>query len=292
MGEAHKAYESGAPWAPPIDYDYVLRRITIFLRDFLAKTGAGGYVVGLSGGVDSSVTVTLLARSVGPGRVHALILPDKASTPRRDVEDAVGLAEELGVGYTLLYINDVLDSFASSLPFYDPGSLIANGNLKARVRMAMLYYYANLKGFLVAGTGDKSEILLGYYTKYGDGGVDLLPIGDLYKTQVRRLALRLGLPERIALKPSSPRLWPGHLAEEELGCSYETIDKVLYHYVDLGMDAAGVSEATGVPLETVRRIIARVHANEHKRLPPVILRLTPQAVGHDWRMPWYSRPEL
>jgi len=291
MTRSDKGY-GGLPWAPPIDYDYVLERERVFLRDFLVKTGARGYVVGLSGGVDSSVTLTLLVRSVGAGRVYALILPDETSTPRSDVEDAVGLAEELGVGYSVVYINRVLEAYASSLPFYDESSLVANGNLKARVRMAILYYYANLKGYLVAGTGDKSEILLGYYTKYGDGGVDLLPIGDLYKTQVRRLALHLGLPERIALKPSSPRLWPGHLAEEELGCSYETIDKILYHYVDLGMSPREVSEATGIPMETVRRIIARVHANEHKRLPPIILRLTPQAVGHDWRMPWYSRPEL
>jgi len=156
--------------------------------------------------------------------------------------------------------------------------------------MSLLYYYANRNGFLVMGAGDKSEILLGYFTKYGDGGVDLLPIGDVYKTQVRELGRKLGVPEKILVKPSSPRLWPGHLAEEELGIKYEIIDAVLYRYVDLGMDIESIINELRIDKEIVVSIIKRVHANEHKRLFPLIPRVSKHAVTHDWKMPWYSRP--
>jgi len=276
---------------PPLDYDYAVKRITQFLRDYLARCGAKGYVIGLSGGIDSSVTARLLVEAVGSDRVFALVMPDPRTTPREDVEDAVALAEDLGIGFEVVDISKIVDAYLSVAPFADPSHKLSVGNLRARVRMTLLYLYANRFGYLVCGTGDKSEILLGYFTKYGDGGVDVLPIGDLYKTQVRELGRRLGLPKSIVEKPSSPRLWPGHMAEEELGYSYEVIDAVLYRYVDLGMSIEEIAEDTGLEIETIASIVRRVHANEHKRRTPPIPRVSKWCVFTDWRHPIEHRFE-
>ncbi len=276
---------------PPMDYEYARKRIGQFLRDFLAKTGVKGYVMGLSGGVDSSVTLTLAVKEVGKDKVTVLIMPDKDTTPKEDVEDAIELAESLGVKYYLIEISGIVKRYSEVLPFFDYEHKIATGNLRARIRMSILYYYANKYGLAVMGTGDKSELLLGYFTKYGDGGVDILPIGDLYKTQVRMMGRYLGVPEKIVTKPSSPRLWPGHMAEEELGFTYDVIDAVLYRYVDLGKKIDEIVEELNISKDVVSAIIKRVHANEHKRLPPIIPRVSKHALTHDWVMPWYSRPD-
>ena len=262
-----------------VDYGEAERAICEFLKRYMEEAEAGGYVVGLSGGVDSSTSATLAVRAVGSGRVFALIMPDLTSTPKEDVEDAKALAEMLGIRFYEVPINPILDRYRE-LPYYDPKDVVAFGNIKARIRMTLLYYYANLHNCLVLGTGDRSEILLGYFTKYGDGGVDLLPIGDLYKTQVRVLAERIGVPKRIAYKPSSPRLWPGQMAEGELGVSYEVIDVVFYAHYDLGLKPSEIPEATGVSAEVVKAILDRVKSTEHKRrMPPIakVPRRSPKA---------------
>lgn len=250
-----------------LDYEGIARALTNFIRGVVREAGARGVVVGISGGVDSATTLALAARALGPERVLALLLPDSEVTPRGDVEDARELVESLGVRYKVIDIRPVVRSFLEATGEKpDRRSL---GNLRARARMAILYLYANMQGLLVAGTGDRSEILIGYFTKYGDGAVDFLPIGSLYKTQVRRLALHLGVPESIALKPSSPRLWPGHLAEEELGMKYEEIDLALYALFDLGLGVEEAAEATGLPREKLEKVLDMHRASEHKRrLPP------------------------
>ncbi|RLF00009.1 MAG: NAD(+) synthetase [Thermoprotei archaeon] len=254
-----------------IDYSSVEKRITEFLSEYLETSGARGYVVGLSGGVDSSTAATLAVKAVGSERVIALLMPDPSSTPKEDVEDAKALAESLGVDYYVMPIDRAVSALAASIPIFDPSDRVALGNLKARVRMIMLYYVANRRNLLVLGSGDRSEILLGYFTKYGDGGVDLLPIGDLYKTQVRRLARHLGVPERIAFKPSSPRLWPGQTAEGELGLSYEEADQILYAIYDLGLSIEEAVKATRLPRELVERVVKRVEKTAHKRsMPPTV----------------------
>ena len=135
--------------------------------------------------------------------------------------------------------------------------------------MCTLYYYANHYNLIVCGTSDKSELLIGYFTKYGDGGVDILPLGDVYKTQVRKLAKALGIPEKIIRKPSSPRLWPGQLAEEELGLRYEEIDAILYHYVDLKYSIDDIIKKLPISRDKILRVLNMMKSTEHKRkLPP------------------------
>jgi len=270
---------------PPLDYDYAINRIVLFIKSYFERCGARIGIIGLSGGIDSSVTAVLAVRALGRDRVYALIMPDSDVTPREDVEDAIELAQMLGVKYDVIDIKPLVEAYSRTLPVFDYGHRIATGNLRARIRMSILYYYANKLGGLVIGTGDKSELLLGYFTRYGDGGVDILPIGDVYKTQVREMGRRLGVPEKIVRKPSSPRLWPGHMAEEELGMTYDVIDAVLYRYVDLGMSIDAIVEDTGLKREIVEAIVRRVHLYEFKRRTPPIPRVSRWSLFHDWRNP-------
>lgn len=254
----------------PFDAELAVERIVDFLRSYVRGSGMNGVVIGLSGGLDSSVACALAVRALGPGRVHGLIMPDSRVTPEEDVKDAENLAEMLGIEYHVVPIDGVYDCFSKAMGFYREGADIANANLRARIRMVILYYYANLRRLLVCGTGDKSEIMLGYFTKYGDGGVDILPIGDLYKTQVRELARRLKLPARIVEKPSSPRLLPGQTAEGEIGATYDEIDQILYLHFERGLSLDEVERETGIDRRKIEAVVARVHANEHKRrLPPI-----------------------
>ncbi len=267
-----------------VDYDYIERRIVSFIRTYVNSVGAKGAVIGLSGGIDSSVTASLLVKALGKDRVLALIMPSKA-TPPDDIKDATQLAQMLGVKYDLINIDPIKESFSRTIPAFRESEVVANGNILARVRMTILYYYANLNNMIVAGTGDKSELLIGYFTKYGDGGVDILPIGDVYKSQVRMLGKRLGLPDSIVTKPSSPRLWEGQTAEGELGISYADIDVILHALVDLRMSPQKAQEATGKPLNIIEQIWRRVITTEHKRRTPVVPRIGLRTIGLDWRMP-------
>ena len=253
-----------------LDYDGIERLIIGFIRGLVEGAGVGGVVVGVSGGVDSATTLALSVRALGAERVYALIMPDSTVTPEEDLRDARSLVKSLGVRWSQIDIAPIVDVFKSSIPVYDgeEEDRIPLGNLRARIRMNLLYYYANKLGYLVMGTGDRSEILIGYFTKYGDGAADAFPIGVLYKSQVRRLALHLGVPERIALKPSSPRLWPGHEAEKELGLSYNEIDVVLHAVFDLGVPWEEASRVTGVAREKVEAIRERYEKSRHKREPP------------------------
>ena len=267
-----------------VNYDYIERRIVDFIRTYVNSSGAKGAVIGLSGGVDSSVTASLLTKALGKDRVLALIMPFK-TTPPEDVKDAVQLAQILGIRYYIVNIDSIRASFSSSIPAFSENEVVANGNILARIRMTILYYYANINGMIVAGTGDKSELLIGYFTKYGDGGVDILPIGDIYKSQVRMLGRHLGLPESIVTKPSSPRLWEGQTAEGELGVSYADIDVILHALVDLRMSPQKAQEATGKPLSLIEQVWRRVIITEHKRRTPVVPRVGLRTIGLDWRMP-------
>jgi len=260
-----------------LDYEAVAEALSEFTREVVASAGARGVVVGVSGGVDSATTLALMVRALGADKVFALVMPDSAVTPPEDVKDALSVIDKFGVEYKSIDIKPIVDAYlTASGENPDKRSL---GNLRARIRMSLLYLYANMEGRLVAGTGDRSEILIGYFTKYGDGGVDFLPIGCLYKTQVRMLAKHLGVPPRIAEKPSSPRLWPGQLAEAELGIPYEEIDLILYGLFDLGLSPDDVVEATGLEPWKVQRVLELHRSGEHKRRPPP----SPDPRSYVWR---------
>ncbi|PSN84596.1 hypothetical protein B9Q13_05225 [Candidatus Marsarchaeota G2 archaeon ECH_B_SAG-G16] len=224
-------------------------------------------VLGVSGGVDSSVTLAISVEAVGKDSVLALIMPDSRVTPVEDIEDAKNLVTNFGVQFKEHKIDAIVDQFSKELGAKDERSI---GNIRARCRMTLLYYYANVLNGIVVGTGDRSEILLGYFTKYGDGGVDVLPIGSLYKTQVRAAAILLGLPERIAKKPSSPRLWAGQTAESELGLSYEIADKILYGLTELGLSKEQLI-SLGFLEKDVQRVKELIEKSFHKRQMPVVL---------------------
>ncbi len=246
-----------------IDFEGVASYLADYIKTSVKNAGAKGVVVGVSGGVDSATTLALAVKALGPEKVYALIMPDSRTTPKTDVEDARNLVKQFNiVNVREIFIDRMVDEIASVI---ENASHIAVGNIRARVRMILLYYFANQYDLLVLGTGDRSEFLIGYFTKYGDGAADLYPIAVLYKTQVRYLAKHLGVPDSIAFKPSAPRLWPGHEAEKELGLSYEQIDLALYALVDLGLSVEEASRRTGLPQPVVEKVYEMHRRSEHKR---------------------------
>ncbi len=271
-----------------INEERVTAYITKFIRDYVASVGARGLVIGLSGGLDSSTTATLAVRALGPDKVLGLIMPEEETYDPEAIRHAEIVAEKLGIRVEHVDITPILKAIYGSLPAYDPGDDMARANLKPRVRMLCLYYYANRYGLLVCGTTDKSEAMLGYYTKWGDGAADIEPIADLFKTQVRMLARYLGVPEEIIRKPSTPALLPGQMAEGELGMKYEVLDLILYgleHFIPPERIAADL----GLPLEAVLAVRDRWLANEHKRRAPITVKLAYRTVGHDFRLPYALR---
>lgn len=240
------------------------KRIIEFIRGYFRSAGKRTAIVGLSGGLDSAATLALCVKALGKKRVLAAILPS-ASTPADDLGDASDLASKLGVRVVEFELEPVISSFRELAS----GNL-ARANVSARVRMIILYSLASRENGLVIGTSDKSELLLGYFTKHGDGGADLLPIGGLYKTDVRKLALALGVPERIASKPPSPALWLGQTAEGELGFSYEVADKILAA-IEKGAQKKQLEGKFGKKL--VASVLSRIEKNRHKSLPAPFCRI-------------------
>lgn len=244
-------------------------RITEFVQTKIQESGLEKLIIGLSGGVDSSVTTKLLSLAVEPENITALFLPDEL-TPTKDEKDARSLCEKEGIEFKKLSIDEIITTFQRKLELEVDKKTI--GNLKARTRMLFLYAYANQKNGLVSGTSDRSEWLIGYFTKWGDGAADFSPIRGLYKTQVRELGKYLGISERIIEKPSSPRLWEGQTAKSELGFSYEDIDRVLYAFFDLQVSREKLHSVTGVSKESVKKILKLHRMSKHKRTVPPSLR--------------------
>ncbi len=253
-----------------LDWKNVTEVITGFIKGMVAGSGAKGVAVGLSGGIDSTVVAYLSARALGKDSVYGLIMPDSSVTPEEDVKDVEDIATNLRIKYWYRDISDIVEVYEKSESNFFVQDKVAIGNLRARIRMSLLYYMANSRNLLVIGTGDRSEILIGYFTKYGDGGVDFLPIGDLYKTQVRWLGRWLGVPEHIVKKPSSPQLWKGHKAEEEIGISYNKVDLILHALFDLRMEAQEVKALFGKDVDKILELHSK---SAHKRAMPPVARV-------------------
>lgn len=250
-----------------------------FIAHQLAASGRKGVVLGLSGGVDSALVAKLCTDALGPQRVLALGLPEGKGGV--DLRDARSYAKALGIRFRVVDIAPLVAALDAGLAS-KRSDRVARGNLRARVRMIVCYYVANTETRLVMGTGNKSELLTGYFTRWGDGGVDFLPIGDLYKTQVRAMARHLGVPDRIVDKTPTAGLWPGQTDEGELGISYDELDRVLLG-IELQMETEAIAEKSGVRLAEVRRIEALVASSAFKRKPPLIPKLGVRTIGLDWR---------
>ena len=247
--------------------------ITEFIAENVKTAGLKGAVVAVSGGIDSAVALALTVKALGGDKVTAITLPDRDATPECDIMDVMQHCESLGVTCNTLDITPILHVMRDSLPLYDVTDRVAAGNVKSRVRMIVAYHYSNRLGRMVVGTSNKTELLTGFFTKHGDGGVDMVPLADLYKTQIRQLARHLNVPENIIKKPPSPGFFPGQTDEGELGIDYATLDLVL-HSLEKGEDALRIAEDLNITFGQVEAIRKRRKANEHKRRPPLILRLT------------------
>ena len=245
------------------DYKSIQNKIESFLSYEVLHRGSSGVIFGLSGGIDSAVIATLCAKSL-KDKSLALLMPDSKVTPKADTEDALRLVDKLGLDYKLIDISLVHSEYSKYL---EPNSL-ALGNLRARIRSNILYYYANSKNLLVLGSSDKSEYLIGYFTKFGDGAADLLPIVSLYKTQIREFARSLGVPDSIISKKSSPSLWQGHIAEDEIGLSYEEVDLILHCIVDKNLSLQETADLAEIDLLIVDKIHKLYKKSEHKRIIP------------------------
>lgn len=202
---------------------HITNCIIDFIRNEVTTANSQGVVLGLSGGIDSSVALYLATKALGNNRVLGLILPDKKVSQQNDIDDAIELSQKVGINYHIIDITEIKQKYMDRLPI-EKKSI---GNLTARIRMNFIYYYANIEHKLVLGTSDKSELMIGYFTKFGDGAADILPLADIYKTEVRKLAKYLNLPKKILLKKSSPSLWKDQTAEDEIGMEYEKIDTIL-----------------------------------------------------------------
>ena len=263
------------PRLPPHAVDAVGQ----FLRAHALGNGADGVVVGLSGGIDSALVARLARDALGADHVLGVLLPD-ASFPDPLLQETQAYARELGVESRTIPIDPVEQAYRTVVP--ELADRVALGNAKARIRMTVLYAIARERHRLVAGTGNKSELLLGYFTKYGDGGVDLLPIGDLYKTDVRAIAEELGLPAAVRARPPTAGLWEGQTDEGELGIPYAELDQILYGLEQLRGEEE-IAALTGLPLERVRAVAERVARFRHKRRPPPIPKVRLRTIGIDWR---------
>lgn len=250
------------------DYQLIQNKIESFLTEEVSQRQSAGVIFGLSGGIDSAVITALCAKSL-KGKSLALVMPDSKITPRADTEDALKLVDKLGLDYKLIDISLVHSEYSKYL---EPNTL-ALGNLRARIRSNILYYYANSKNLLVLGSSDRSEYLIGYFTKFGDGAADLLPTVSLYKTQIREFAKYLGIPDSIISKKSSPSLWQGHLAEDEIGLSYEEVDLILHCILDKNLSLQETANLSEIDIVFVDKIHKLYKKSEHKRITATICQI-------------------
>ena len=258
------------------DFDETLNTIYNFIRDKVEKTGSDKVILGLSGGLDSATVLKLCIDALGNDKVICLIMPESVS-PEQDMEDARWLASRWDVEYHDIDIDNILNEFPA-----DPDNRMAFANLKARIRMCLEYYFANVENGLVVGTSNKSELLLGYTTKYGDSAADFLPVGDIYKSDLSKLAGVIDVPERFLNKVPRAGLWEGQTDEDELGYAYEEIDEILKG-IEKGYTMERIDEINGVSEEDVQDIKAMVEKNAHKRKIPTVAKLRSATIGVDWR---------
>ncbi|SDM98910.1 NAD+ synthase [Halogranum gelatinilyticum] len=238
-----------------------------FIRDTVENAGADGAALGLSGGIDSTLTAYLTVEALGEDGLHGLVMPSEVNTDG-NMSDAERVAQELGIEYDVIEINPIVDAFFEAYPEGKDDQMAA-GNVRVRSRAVVNYFVANHENRIVLGTGNRSEAMTGYFTKYGDQAVDCNPIGTLYKQQVRQLASHVGVPDDLVMKTPSAEMWLGQTDEEEMGLTYDTLDAVLALHVDGPLSTSATVRELDVTEEQVARVDELVATSEHKRhMPP------------------------
>lgn len=264
---------------PPVNSN-LLNLLISFIQQETKRINISKCVIGLSGGIDSSVTAYITQKANGPKNVYGLLLPYKASS-KDSIADALLIAKKLKIQTSIIDITQAVDSLINSLPNTKIDK-IRKGNIIARMRMICLYdYSAKVKG-LVIGTGNKTELLLGYSTLFGDSACAINPMGDLYKTQIWQLAKLLKIPEKIIKKKPSADLWIGQSDEGELGFKYEQVDQLLYYMIDCRYTDKELQDIGFQPgfIKKVKNIIKK---NQFKRLPPIIAKVSNRTINVDYR---------
>ena len=260
-----------------INPDLARKILTGFIKSEITRVGFTRAVVNLSGGLDSSLSCALAAEALGPENVLALCLPYRTSSPE-SLEHAQMVIEQFKVRSETIDITDMVDPFIRRDPQMPD---IRKGNIMARARMVLLYDQTEVFNGLAVGTSNKTEILLGYSTLWGDSAAAMNPIGDLYKTQVRQLARAMGIPSAIIDKPPSADLWAGQTDEGELGFTYEEVDKLLYLLVDQRYSPQECVEA-GFAGHFVEKVVNRIRSSQFKRMLPPIAKVSNRTVGYDF----------
>lgn len=254
--------------------------IQSFIKQKVEEAKAKGVVIGLSGGLDSAIVTKLCVDALGPENVFALVMPD-TTTSEEDIKDALSYASTLGIEYRVIDISEMVEGFKKLLSPIDLDDK-SMGNIKARCRMILLYTHANLTNKVVMGASNKSELLTGYFTKFGDGGADFSPIGDLYKSQILELAEAIEIPVNIVKKSPSAGLWEGQTDESELNIRYKDLDRILLG-IELKLDAKDIAKKLEIDQSEVLRIKGMVDKNVHKRKMPLIPKIGTRTLGLDWR---------
>jgi NAD+ synthase len=259
----------------------LVERILVgFIQDEVRKVGFERVVVGLSGGVDSSLAATLAARALGPDNVKGLLMPYRLSDPSSQ-RDAEAVVRHLGIAHELIDISPQIDAYFARYP---DAAEVRRGNKMARERMSILYDHSWAWRALVLGTSNKTELLLGYGTIYGDMASAVNPIGDLYKTQVWQLADAVGVPTAIVQKAPSADLWAGQTDEVELGFQYREVDRLLYYMVERRYSVAEL-EQEGFNRAFIDTVARKVRESQYKRRLPVIAKLSDRTIDRDFRYP-------
>jgi NAD+ synthase len=266
-----------------IDCREVATKIEWFIKDYVEKSKSKGVIVSLSGGLDSCTVAALSALAIGGSNVLGLMLPEEEAHGINDIEHSKLVAKKFGFSTEKVDITSTLKAFYKSIPIFDNKDKLCKGNVKARTRMVYTYYYANRLKKLVCGSSDKSETMMGYFTKFGDVAADISPIMDLYKTQVRELAQHIGVSKSIIAKPSSPALWPRQTAEDELGMKYEQLDLILYA-LEHFMRTEEIADQLKVKKGLVEKVKCRWLSMEHKRRVLLTAKLGYRTVGTDFRL--------
>ncbi|MFX1506140.1 MAG: NAD+ synthase [Promethearchaeota archaeon] len=268
---------------PPIDVLHTIKLIEDFIRTRVSEAEAKGIIIGLSGGIDSAVVASITVRALGPKSVFALFLPSK-TTPTADLKDVKSLCSQLKIELTKIDIQSLVDDLTKKMEEEENPSQLEWANIKPRIRQVIQYYFANKLNYLVCGAGNKSEIMIGYFTKFGDGAVDILPIGDVYKTHVRQLGKYLNVPVNILTKSPSAGLWEGQTDEAEIGMSYLQLDSILYG-LERFQTEDEVADYLQIPVADVKKVRSMIYQSEHKRRGPLVFKLGIRTPRIDWRIP-------